>query len=88
MPQGKDSIGCAAREICSALRYLGDVSYAIMPADVARSVAEVKKSVLRCLRSGIDMEIQSIDERVAGGDRLREEWREAWSERKTATPAS
>ena len=79
MPEGKDPIGCAAEEICNALQYLGDVSYAILPADVAHSLGDLKKSFLNCLRSGIDKELAWIDARVAGGDRLREEWRQRCS---------
>jgi hypothetical protein len=77
MPEGKNPVGCAAEEICNALRYLGDVSYAILPADVAHSIGDLKKSVLNCVRSGIDKEIEWIDARLAGGDRLREKWRQA-----------
>ncbi|HKZ77880.1 MAG TPA: hypothetical protein VJ124_06110 [Pyrinomonadaceae bacterium] len=89
MPEGKDPISCAAQEICNTLRYLGDVSYAILPADLAHSVGDLKKSFWTCVRSGIDKEIEWIDERVAGGDRLREQWRQACGqERVNANPAS
>lgn len=89
MPEGKNPVGCAAEEICNALRYLGDVSYAILPADVAHSIGDLKKSVLNCMRSGIDREIEWIDERVAGGDRLREKWRQEYGQKEgTAGSAS
>ena len=61
--------------IKDALRYLGDASYAILPEDVAHRLADFKKSVLGGVRCVIDKDIEWIDARVAGGDRLREEWR-------------
>jgi hypothetical protein len=60
-----------------AARYAGDVSYAVLPRDVAHSLGDLKKSILNALKSCADKEIQWIDERVAGGDRLREEWQQA-----------
>lgn len=62
--------------IKDALRYLGDASYAILPEDVAHRLAELKKSFLGGVRCVVDKELEWIDERVAGGDRLREEWRQ------------
>ena len=61
--------------IKDALRYLGDASYAILPEDVAHRLAEFKKSFLGGVRCVIDKDIEWIDARVEGGDRLREEWR-------------
>lgn len=89
MPEGKDPICSAAQEICNVLRYLGDVSYAVLPADVAHSLGNLKKSFWTCVRSGVDKEIAWIDERVAGGDRLREQWRQACApEPGNGSPAS
>ena len=62
--------------VCDGLRQIGDFSYAIMPRDLAHALADVKKAVLSSVRSGIDWEIDWINDRVAGGDRLRDEWRE------------
>ena len=62
--------------VCDGLRQIGDFSYAIMPRDLAHALGDVKKAVLSTIRSGIDWEIEWIDDRVAGGDRLRDEWRE------------
>ena len=62
--------------ICDGLRQIGDFSYAIMPRDLAHALGDVKKAVLSTIRSGIDWEIDWINDRVAGGDRLRDEWRE------------
>ena len=70
----------AASAVCDALRYVGDVSYAILPRDVAHGLGDLKKALLSSVRSAIDWELQWIDERVAGGDRLREEWQRSCSQ--------
>lgn len=61
-------------ELGDALRYVGDVSYAILPKDVAHNLADLKKSFLKSIRSLIDKDLEWVDARVAGGDRVREEW--------------
>ena len=38
-------------ELCDAFRYVGDVSYAILPKDIAHNLADLKKSFLRNLRT-------------------------------------
>ena len=63
-----------ANAFCDALNYLGDLSYAVLPEDLAHNLGDLKKKFLSGVRSGIDQEIEWIDERVAGGDKLREEW--------------
>jgi hypothetical protein len=63
-------------ELCDALRYLGDASYAILPKDVAHNLGDLKKSFLSTIRSLIDKDIEWVEARVSGGDRLREEWQE------------
>ena len=63
-------------ELCDAVRYIGDVSYAILPRDVAHNLADLKKSFLTTIRSLIDKDIEWVDARVAGGDRVRAEWQE------------
>ena len=63
-------------ELSDALRYIGDVSYAILPRDVAHSLGDLKKSFLTTIRSLIDKDIEWVEARVAGGDRVREEWRQ------------
>jgi len=65
-------------ELCDALRYVGDVSYAILPEDLAHNLADLKKSFLSTMRALIDKDIDWVDARVAGGDRLRQEWQEKW----------
>jgi hypothetical protein len=64
------------KELCDALRYIGDVSYAILPRDMAHNLGDLKKSFLTTIRSLIDKDIEWVDARVAGGDRVREEWQQ------------
>ena len=61
-------------ELCDAVRYLGDASYAILPKDIAHNLGDLKKSFLSTIRSLIDQDIEWVEARVSGGDRLREEW--------------
>ena len=37
-------------------------------------LGDLKKTFLGGVRSAVEKEIEWIDERVAGGDRMREEW--------------
>ncbi|MEK6281997.1 MAG: hypothetical protein AABN95_16705 [Acidobacteriota bacterium] len=69
---------CASvlNELCDALRYLGDASYAILPKDTAHNLGDLKKSFLSTIRSLIDKDIEWVEARVSGGDRLREEWQQ------------
>lgn len=70
-------------ELADALRYVGDVSYAILPRDVAHNLGDLKKSFLTTIRSLIDKDIEWVDARVAGGDRVREEWQQRHSRNKS-----
>lgn len=79
----RDSCASVANEISDALRYLGDVSYAILPKDVAHNLADLKKSFLGTIRSLIDKDMEWIDARVAGGDKVREEWRQRCAQNKS-----
>ena len=74
MPETNESPYSAVNAIKDGLRYLGDASYAILPEDIAHRLAELKKNFLGGVRCFVDKELEWIDERVAGGDRLREEW--------------
>jgi hypothetical protein len=62
--------------VCDAFRQIGDVSFAIFPKDVAHALGDLQKAVLSTARRCVDWEIQWTEDRVAGGDRLRDEWRE------------
>ena len=69
---GKDIVN----ELSDALRYIGDVSYAILPKELAHNLGDLKKSFLTTIRSLIDKDIEWVEARVAGGDKVREEWRQ------------
>lgn len=90
MEETTESGKSVVNEVCDALRYLGDASYAILPKDVAHNLGDLKKSFLTTLRTLIDKDIEWVDARVAGGDRVREEWQQKWSDKSegTAGPAS
>ena len=77
MSETRETVDNACNAVCDALRYIGDASYAILPPNVAHELGEFKKKFLTNVRSLIDKDIEWIDARVAGGDRLREEWRRA-----------
>lgn len=80
MPSTNESSNSPVEAIKDALRYLGDASYAILPEDVAHRLAGLKKSFLSGVRCVVDKDMEWIDARVAGGDRLREKWRERRSQ--------
>ena len=85
--QSQSDVGSSiVDELCDALRYLGDASYAILPKDVAHNLADLKKSFLSTIRTLIDKDIEWVDARVAGGDRVREEWHQKWCDRSEAAP--
>lgn len=75
MQETKDGAYCADGSVCDALRFICDASYAVLPKDVAHKLGELKKNFLSGVRWVIEKDIEWIDARVAGGDRLREEWR-------------
>jgi hypothetical protein len=77
MEEERDAINSVTKAICDAARYLGDASYAILPRDMAHSLGELKKSFLNNVRYLVEKDIEWVDARVAGGDRLREEWKRA-----------
>ena len=76
MEEGRDPVREVADAVCDGLRQIGNVSYAILPKDMAHALGDLKKAVLTQIKGVVDWELGWIDERVAGGDRLREEWRE------------
>ncbi len=75
MSEPMKSVDNACNAVYDALRYLGDASYAILPPKVALELGDFKKKFLSNVRSLIEKDIEWIDERVAGGDRLRDEWK-------------
>ena len=77
MEQEKDPINSVINAICDAAKYLGDASYAVLPRDMAHSLGDFKKSFLNNVRILVEKDMEWVDARVAGGDRLREEWKRA-----------
>ncbi len=77
MSEPRETVDNACNAVYDALRYLGDVSYAILPPNVAHELGDLNKKFLSNVRSLIEKDIEWIDARVAGGDRLREEWKRA-----------
>ena len=76
MQEARNCANDVVDAVCDGLRQIGDFSYAIMPKDLAHALGDVKKAVLSSIRGAVDWEIDWINDRVAGGDRLRDEWRE------------
>ena len=76
MEEAQDRVRNVEDAVFDGLRQIGDVSYAILPKDMAHALGDLKKAVLSQVRCVVDWELGWIDERVAGGDKLREEWRE------------
>ena len=75
MPEGRDPIRDACDAVWDGLRQIGDFSYAILPRDIAHGLADLKKAVLKELTTAMQWQMEWIDNRVAGGDKLREEWK-------------
>jgi hypothetical protein len=85
MQDARDPVCEVKDAVCDGLRQIGDFSYAILPKDVAHALGDLKKSLLSQLRSCLERDIAWIDARVAGGDRLREEWREKCRQQQPST---
>lgn len=77
MSEPRESVDNVCKAFGDVLRYIGDASYAILPQDVAHDLGDLKKKFLSNVCSLIEKDIEWIDARVAGGDRLREEWKNA-----------
>ena len=86
MEDARDPIKNCAEAISEGFRQIGDFSYAILPRDFAHALGDLKKSFLSEVRDILDWEIDWIDDRVAGGDRLRNEWKQK-CEQKSSTGA-
>ncbi len=87
MQAGSDPIHEVKDAVCDGLRQIGDVSYAILPKNMAHALADLKKAVLTELTTAFQWQMEWIDDRVAGGDKLREKWREK-CERQTSADAT
>jgi hypothetical protein len=86
--EGRTPVQDAASAVCDGLKQIGDFSYAIMPKELAHAVGDLKKALLSQIRGALEWEIGWVDQRVAGGDRLRDEWREKCRTRSAADPTS
>lgn len=73
-------------ELADALRFIGDAGYAILPEELAHNVGDLKKTFLKTIRSLIDKDIEWVEARVAGGDKLRHEWHEKWCDKSEGAP--
>lgn len=75
MTNMNDSRYNTGNTVCDALRFLCDASFAVLPRDVARQIGEFEKNLWGGVRRFAEKNIGWIDESLAAGDRLREEWR-------------
>ena len=71
--------------VCDALRFLCDASFAVLPRDAAYKLGEFEKNFWGGVRWCAERSIECIDEALAGGDRLREEWQRRRAADETAT---
>ena len=85
MQESRDPIRDVAGAVLDGLRQIGDCSYAILPKDLAHSLAGFKKAMLVQLTTALQWEMEWIDNRVAGGDKLRDKWREKCERTSQAT---
>jgi hypothetical protein len=85
MQESRDPVRDVADAVLGGLRQIGDCSYAILPKDIAHSLAGFKKAVLTQVTTALQWEMEWIDNRVAGGDKLRDKWREKCEERSSQT---
>jgi len=72
----KDPIRNVAEAVCDGLKQIGDFTYAVLPRDIAHALGDFKRAFWSQVKDAIDREIDWTEARVAGGDRLRDEWRE------------
>jgi hypothetical protein len=55
-------------------RFFCDASFAVFPRDIAHQLGEFEKNVWGGVRCFAEKNLEWIDEALAGGDRLREDW--------------
>ena len=88
MQEARSCASDVANAVCDGLRQIGDFSYAILPKDVAHAVGDLNKALLSTFRCALDWQIEWTNDRVAGGDKMREEWREKCRENTTTADAT
>ncbi len=69
-----------------AFRFLADAKFAILPRDVAHSLGEFEKNLWGSVRWLADRSVEYIDDALAGGDRLRDEWQRSRGTRPSPAP--
>lgn len=74
MEHQKDSRYDTGNAFYDALRLMCDVSFAVLPRDVAHRLGEFEKNVWGGVRWFADKQVGWIDDCLTGGDRLRAEW--------------
>ncbi|MDX6612331.1 MAG: hypothetical protein QOD75_1517 [Blastocatellia bacterium] len=60
-----------------AVKYISEATYALLPTQFAHKLGELEKDLWSAVRGFAEKELGWIDERVEGGDRLRNEWKSA-----------
>jgi hypothetical protein len=88
MDEARDPAQRVADAVCDGLKQIGDVTYALLPRDIAHALGDLKKAFLSQVRSAVDWEIEWIDERIAGGDKLREEWKAKCQQQPSSGPTA
>ena len=88
MQEPRDPVRDACNAVWDGMRQMGDFSYAILPKDLAHACADFNKAILSQIRCLVDWEMQWTDDRVAGGDKLREEWRQKCQQQTSADPTT
>lgn len=63
--------------LSDAVKYISEATYALLPADAARKLGELEKDLWSAVRGFAEKELGWINERVEGGDRLRNQWKSA-----------
>ena len=59
-----------------AFRFFADATFAVLPRDTAYKLGEFEKNFWGGVRWAAERSIECIDDALAGGDRLREEWQQ------------
>lgn len=83
MPETNESLNNAANLVKDVFCYLGEAAYAVLPEGVAHRLAAIEKNFWGGMRWLVDKELEWLDARVAGSDRLREEWHKRRAEQET-----
>jgi hypothetical protein len=87
MKEGRDCVSDVCGAVLDGVRKIDEFCYAILPKDVAHAVNDLNNALLTQLRDFVDWKVRWNDDRVAGGDKMREEWREKCRQ-ETATDAT